>query len=290
MKRHVKSLSVVFAALLFSLLSVAAPAKAAVLTWTGSAGATWNTSSTFWNNAGVNTPWDSTNGTGSIADFNTPSATPSVNGTIFVNGITFDNTATVSNGTISLVAGTLATPTITVNATSGTIGSILTGTAGLIKTGSGALSLTNSSTYTGTTTVSQGALILSSAGGSAIPGNLAIFGGASNTGNVWATANNQLSANTVISSVNATGVASFTLLGSTQTIAGLSSPGGGLMVANSTQASGTPSPSNTGASTLILAGTGSYTDAGWVWNGGNPSGGTLNLTVAMTAPRQPDSQ
>ncbi len=165
--------------------------------------------------------------------------------------------------------------------------------AGVLRNGAaGALALTNSSgtltlsgtspnTYTGQTTVMKGCVILSkTAGVAAVPGNLVINGSA-NLGNVWALASNQLGgSNTVVSSFDGSGVASLTLLGTTQTVAGLSSPIGGLMVANSTTSSGTPSPSNAGTGTVILTGSGNYTDAGWIWNNWGGAG-TTALTVNL---------
>ena len=72
-----------------------------------------------------------------------------VSGTVYANGITLDNTADISGGTIDLLTGTLSTPTITVNASGGTIGSVLTGTVGLNVTGSGALTLSGNNVFPG---------------------------------------------------------------------------------------------------------------------------------------------
>ena len=157
--------------------------------------------------------------------------------------------------------------------------------SGLTYSGSGQLTLSgsNANTYTGLTTVLSGALILNkSSGVAAIAGNLAIFGGGNNIGNVWALANNQFGANTVVSSVDNSGVASLTLLGTTQTIAGLNSSAGGLMVANATLSSGTPSPDNAGTSNLVLTGAGNYTNAGWIWDNWGGSG-KLAMTVNLAA-------
>ena len=134
----------------------AGPASAAVLTWSGSAGATWNTSSTYWPAATVATPWDSSNGPSDVADFVNGGDTPVVSGGIYANGIQFDNTANISGGTINLVG---LTPTATVNTSSGTIGSWLAGTAGLVKAGAGTLYLTSSANnFTGGVNLSAGTL------------------------------------------------------------------------------------------------------------------------------------
>ena len=101
--------------------------------------ATWNTQSTFWSTPSVATPWDSANGSSSVADFNTVGGSASVSGTVNANGIIFDNTAGIGGGAINFLG---TSPKITVNATGGTIGSALTGLAGLTTTGTGILTLT----------------------------------------------------------------------------------------------------------------------------------------------------
>jgi fibronectin-binding autotransporter adhesin len=136
-----------------------------------------------------------------------------------------------------------------------------------------------SNTYTGTTTASTGALILSKTGGAvAIPGNLAINSGA----NVWATANNQLGGvNTIVSNGNNTAWGAFTLLGTTQTIAGMNNANNTLMVADATISQTKPSPSDAGTGTLILVGTGSYANNGDVWDHWGGTTGTLAMVVNM---------
>jgi fibronectin-binding autotransporter adhesin len=173
---------------------MACPARAAVLTWSGTAGATWNTSSTGWSNAGVGTPWDSSNGPADIADFNTVGATPLVSGTVYVNGITLNNTANISGGTISLGG---ATPTITMNASGGTIGTFLAGSGGLTVNGSGWLDLSSPrSSYSGTTTVNGGTLQVNDGGnlnGAANPyttytinsGATLLAGSSGSNGSIW---------------------------------------------------------------------------------------------------------
>jgi autotransporter-associated beta strand protein len=158
------------------------PVQAAtMLTWSGSNG-TWNTTSTNWPAATVPTPWDTSNGTGNIADFSTAGITPTVSGTISANGVQFDSTASISGGTINLLAGNLAVPAITVSAPSGTIGSTVIGTAGMVKSGTGLLTLTAANTlFTGGTTISQGTLQLN-ASTSAGPNTQSITLGDVNTG------------------------------------------------------------------------------------------------------------
>ena len=118
---------------------------AATATWTGTSGATWDTSATNWSANVTGTPWDVTNGGANAALFNTASATASVSGTVWANSLTFSQAATISNGTITLAG---ATPTITTTATA-TIASVLAGSAGFTKAGAGTLILSGSNTFTG---------------------------------------------------------------------------------------------------------------------------------------------
>lgn len=149
---------------------------AATGTWTGGAGATWNTASNNWSGVSGATPWDSSNGANNIADFNTAGATPSVSGTIYVNGITFDATARISGGTAITLAG--ASPTITANAAA-TNSSVLSGSQGLITTGAGTLTLDAINTYTGGTIANGTTLVLNKGGATgAIRGALTINSGA----------------------------------------------------------------------------------------------------------------
>ena len=149
-----KTLNWIVASLLL-VLCIPGTLPAATGTWTGGAGATWDTTAGNW--SGVSgTPWDSSNGANNIADFNTAGATPAVSGTVYVNGIVFDNTATISGGTAITLAG--ASPTITANA-NGTNNTALNGTPGFTKLGTGIFAIGTSATYNGgTITVNNGTL------------------------------------------------------------------------------------------------------------------------------------
>jgi fibronectin-binding autotransporter adhesin len=148
-------------------LAWATPAFAATGTWSGSAGATWTTGTTNWSNV-TGTPWDSTNGPSNSAVFNTAGATPTVSGTVWVNAITFSNTANISGGTIALAG---SGPTITASANA-TIASILTGSAGLTKAGNSTLTLAAANTYTGNTSINGGGITLDFSGASSPATNI----------------------------------------------------------------------------------------------------------------------
>jgi fibronectin-binding autotransporter adhesin len=152
-------------AALVAALVAAGPALAATGTWTGGAGAAWDTSANNW--SGVTSPaWNQANGTNNAAVFNTAGATPTVSDTVYANKITFSNTATISgSGTITLGKKGATNPSITA-VSNATISSVLAGTAGTTtatKDGSGTLLLTTAtSPYSGALTVSAGELSLAS--------------------------------------------------------------------------------------------------------------------------------
>ena len=150
---------VLFAGLLAGMVATlffTGSAGAQTFTWGGGSNGTWDFSDDSWGGTGSNTLWNSVNSPSNIAAFNTGGATANVSGAVYTNGIVFNNTATINNGTVNL-AGNM--PTITTNA-NGTINSTLAGNAGLIVQGSGILRLGNANTYTGGTTVNSGTLAL----------------------------------------------------------------------------------------------------------------------------------
>ena len=134
-------------------------------TWTGSSGATWDTTATNWSGV-TGTPWDSTNGTTANATFTASSGSASVSGTVYANSITYSSVGgnfSIANGTITL-AGT--TPTIYNYDSAGALNlsSTLAGSAGLVKSGAGVLTLSGNNSYTGTTTVRGSQLVLDYSG------------------------------------------------------------------------------------------------------------------------------
>jgi len=80
---------------------------------------------------------------------------------IYVGGLDFTVADyTLSGGTLNLVGAGSTAPTITTAVGNTAIVSVLAGTDGLTKNGAGQLTLTGNNSYTGTTTVSGGTLVL----------------------------------------------------------------------------------------------------------------------------------
>jgi autotransporter-associated beta strand protein len=125
--------------------------------WTGAALGTWDGTDVNWSGV-AGTPWDSLNGETNRAVFATAGATPVVGGTVYSNGLSISQTATISGGSISLVG---AAPVVD-TAANATISSVLTGVgSALTKTGAGTLTLSGANDYTGGTTISAGVLSVS---------------------------------------------------------------------------------------------------------------------------------
>ena len=127
--------------------------------------------------------------TGGNADFSGTGGAVSVSGNQTVGNITFDGSGySLSGGPLTLNG---ASPTITMNAASATINSVLTGVNGLTTTGTGTLTLTATNTFTGGTTVDAGTLALNPPSGNTlgdgiIKGDLTINSGATvNLYNIW---------------------------------------------------------------------------------------------------------
>ncbi|MCX6875001.1 MAG: autotransporter-associated beta strand repeat-containing protein [Verrucomicrobia bacterium] len=110
MPRKIQRLRMVFGGVLAAVVVCwAGPARAAMGTWTGTAGATWDTTAADW--SGVSgTPWDSGNGPANTALF-TGSPTPSVSDTVYAGGFYvgsgsgISTTLEISNGTLNLGGG-----------------------------------------------------------------------------------------------------------------------------------------------------------------------------------------
>ncbi len=148
-------------ALVFFLGTLTLAGYGAALSWdpgatgSGSNGGsgTWSTGS--WWNGSVDGPWVG----GTDAAFS-GGATPTVSlgGPITANNLFFNSTGySITGSTLTLTGGTVNLKNSSVSAT---IGSIIAGSAGLTQTGTGTLTLNGPNTYTGTTTVSSGTLLI----------------------------------------------------------------------------------------------------------------------------------
>jgi autotransporter-associated beta strand protein len=140
--------------------------QAADGTWTGTSGATWDTSSDNWTGV-TGTPWDITNGSENSAIFSSgANATISGGSNIYVNNITFNASTTLLFTSPPEAVVTLAGTNATINAAAGTtstIKTVLAGTNGLIKTGGGMVNLEPgdgwwSNTFSGPITINGGRL------------------------------------------------------------------------------------------------------------------------------------
>ncbi len=276
---------------------------AATGTWTGSPAAIWDTSATNW--TGVTDPaWDGSNGPLNVALFNSASATPAVSGTVFANGITFSDNATVSGGIITL-EGTMPTITTTADAA---IGSTLAGSVGLTKAGAGVLVLSAENTLTGgiildggtlryttSQTNSPGALIFGASNGSVntsaldlntTPSDLSASGLTVRTASATANAitigaAKALTVSGAVSIGATTGTTNLTLTGATGTFA--INNGGGATNANfyiggGGTATGTVDMSGLGIFTANL-GTGTFA----IGNGSTTNTGTIPFTAILAA-------
>jgi fibronectin-binding autotransporter adhesin len=115
----------------------------------------WDSSSTNWTNASgsVNSVWG-----GGIATFKGAAGTVTVTGTQSIEGLTFNTSGYTLNGG-TLTGSTTITNALTIDVSLATINSVLAG-GEYEKKGSGEIDLYGVNTYTGTTTVSGGILVL----------------------------------------------------------------------------------------------------------------------------------
>ncbi|MEJ5020668.1 autotransporter-associated beta strand repeat-containing protein [Ochrobactrum vermis] len=124
----------------------------------GGAG-TWNTTSAEWspNGDGVSGPYSAWNNSGlDNAIFGGATGTVTISGSVTANSLTTEVTGYIFTGGKLDFAGTV--PSITVNAGTTTISSVIEGTAGLTKAGAGILALNGINTFTGDINISAGQL------------------------------------------------------------------------------------------------------------------------------------
>ena len=162
-----------------------------------------------------------------------------------------------------------------------TISRPISGSHGMTKSGSGEFVLSGggANTFSGTTTVSAGKLVLGkSAGVNAISGNLTIAptSGWSNAANGVELAASEQIADSAVISFTGTDWSGFRLKGHTETVGGLSSPAGKGVIENSGLGQ---SEANDGTLIINTAGQTSYTYDGYIRDrDGGTSPGKLNLT------------
>lgn len=157
---------------------------AASLTWDANTGVAnaqdgsgvWNSVNTNWWSGTANAAWNSA--TPDTATFGNGGTAGVVTNTepISVGNITFNNTGT---NTYTITGGTNAitlvnSPTLTVNATNGTISSIVAG-SGFTKAGNGRLTLNyTNNTFTGSVTVAGGVVQVGAVAGTQYPNGLGV--------------------------------------------------------------------------------------------------------------------
>jgi fibronectin-binding autotransporter adhesin len=162
-------------------------APAATFSWDTLAGdsaltggdGSWDTSNALWSeDSGIsNIAWPSTTSGNDDAVFSDAAGTVNVSsGGITANDISFQTDGySITGGTLTL-NGT--SPTILTNGHA-TIASIIAGSAGLNKSGTSNLTLGGTNTYTGTTTIGAGSLILATGAGLQSSGILSFSGNSS---------------------------------------------------------------------------------------------------------------
>ena len=146
----------------------------------GGAG-TWDTSSSQWWNGSSLGTWSNSN----TAIFTNPLVNPSslqsvvLNTDITADGLTFLRSGYALSGTGTLTLDGTATIRNTY-ATSSTIGNIIAGTSGLNVAGGGSVKLTGANTYTGTTNIDNGTVIITGQDGLGASTNVININGSSN--------------------------------------------------------------------------------------------------------------
>lgn len=243
---------------------------AASYTWNGSTtgGATgtsndWDTTTANW--TGTATTWPSTSTGNDDAVFNGTPGTVTSSSAVTANDITFSQTSSASytigadnsTGVITL-DGTTPTINSAGNASSNTIGAIITGTSGLTKTGTRTLQLRGANTYTGDTRVQNGNLLIG-------------------------LTNNRLPIGTTLILGNSTASGQFQMNSRSQQVAGLTTSGTGTgnRVVNSSVTISTFTVNNSADFTFsgILGGTGTNDNN---YNFTKSASGKLTLTAVNT--------
>lgn len=215
----------------------------------------WDLIGQNWVDGGVNSAW-------LIAPVGSAIFGSGAGGTVTVGAITaddltFNNAYALTGGTLTLAG----TPTITTTADA-SISAVIAGTDGLTKLGAGQLTLTGPNTFTGTTVLNNGTLVLGSTGGFAINGNVQMGAGvAGNLPSLRMAANEQFGSGVVMTFVNPTGsFPRFELQGTTQSLAGMNDTTGAGVTQNEKFGGG----GTAAAGTLTLNGSGTYAYNGYL--------------------------
>ena len=121
---------------------------------------TWDVDTTAnWFDGSTAVKWPAAGGNRDVASFGGTAGTVSLSGTIAANRLRFSTTGyTLQSGTLNLNGSSPAISTAT--GVTASIASAVTGSAGLVKNGAGTLALTGSSQYTGSTTLNEGTLVV----------------------------------------------------------------------------------------------------------------------------------
>ncbi len=221
---------------------------------------TWSTSAVCWNTqadgSGDRVAW--VNGSEAHFAANGSSAV-TIAGSVDVGGIVFDGTGySIGGGNLRL---TDAAGSIAANR-SATIKASIQGSAGLTKSGVGALTLTGSNRYSGDTTLLGGSLVLNSASGYALPGNLTWAAGSTSVtlqaGEESGQA--QIAPGAVLSFQGTGGSQYLNLNGHTLTVAGLDHPAADNRCVVQNNRAGT-------VGTLIVNNAGDYSYQGYLRDG-----------------------
>ena len=215
------------------------------------------------------------------------------------NGLTLTNSVVINGGSLSLDSGSFPTD-------SWTYAGSLSGAGSIVKTGVGSLSLTGANTYAGSTTISNGTLVLGNASAlssgavtvaagvldlnsQSLTNAITLSGGTVTNGTISTSAAFTATAGTFAAPISGTGSLSKTGSGTLTITAANTYSGGtavsaGTLVVNNTAGSGTGSGSLTISNGATLAGSGiigSATTIGGIHSPGN-SPGIQTFTDGLT--------
>ena len=247
----------------------AAAAHAASFTWNnGAANSIWDTTSLNW--SGVAWPLPGADND-AIFDVTGAGAVTIDAGGVTANDILFSAAGYLIGGGTLTLNGAVNNITTSADAT---ISAVIAGTNGLTKLGTGQLTLSGSvsNTFTGTTIVNNGTVVLGKTGGAfAINGDVQMGAGvAGNQPNLRMAANEQFGAGVVMTFVNPAGsYPRFDLQGTTQSLAGIVDATGAGVTQNEKLGGG----GTAAAGTLTVNGAGTYSYNGYLRdqdNGGRP--------------------